>query len=153
MLSEWMEDKNLEWYLLNEPLHDELQEYTRQLLHLYSKHEVLYKYDDDYRTFQWVNCNDADRSIFSFIRKSPENYDEALLFICNFTPVERKDYRIGVPKQRMYRMVLDSDAKVFGGNAEETKQAEYIAEPVACNGQDYSFEYCLPAYGAAVFEY
>lgn len=71
-LSEWSEDKNLEWYLLNEPLHKEMQDYVAGLLKIYKSNKPLYAYDNNqnnYDSFQWINCDDADRSIFSFIRK------------------------------------------------------------------------------------
>lgn len=122
MISEWMEDKALEWYLLNEPLHDELQEYVRELLHVYKKYPVLHKYDDDYRSFQWVNCDDADRSIFSFIRRNPEDYKNALLFICNFTPVDRGDYCVGVPVKGMYRRILSNFSTINEEDSAESAQ-------------------------------
>ncbi len=106
MISEWMEDKSIEWYLLNEPLHEELKEYMRRLLHIYKRYAVLYKYENDYRSFQWINCDDCDRSIFSFIRKNPDNYRGAIMFICNFTPVDRPDYCVGVPVEGAYKRIL-----------------------------------------------
>ncbi len=106
MINEWMEDKNLEWYLLDEPLHDELQEYVKNLLHIYKKYPVLYKYDDDYRSFEWINCDDVDRSIYSFYRKDPKSYKGAVMFICNFTPMDREDYCLGVPVRGTYTRLL-----------------------------------------------
>lgn len=126
MLSEWMEDKNLEWHLLNEPLHDELQEYTKELLHIYKKYDVLYKYDDDYRSFQWVNCDDADRSIFSFIRRNPKDYKGALLFICNFTPVDRPDYCVGVPVPGTYKRRLSNFSTIDENDTVEGAQVKKI---------------------------
>ena len=126
MLSEWMEDKNLEWYLLNEPLHDELQEYTKQLLHIYKKYEVLHKYDDHHESFQWVNCDDADRSIFSFIRKNPDDYKGAVLFICNFTPVDRADYCVGVPNKGIYKRILTNFSTVTEEDTMETAELKHI---------------------------
>lgn len=117
-LSEWSEDKSLEWYLLNEPLHAELKEYVSKLLKIYKKNKPLYAYDNrdnNYESFQWINCDDADRSIFSFIRKNPDNYNNALIFICNFTPVDRPDYCLGAPVDGSYKEMLSS----FSYTAEE----------------------------------
>lgn len=122
MINEWMEDKSIEWYLLDEPLHDELQEYVRELLHIYKKYPVLYKYDDDYRSFEWINCDDADRSIYSFYRKNPDNYKGAIMFICNFTPVDREDYCLGVPVNGTYTRLLTNYSTITEeDNAESAK--------------------------------
>ena len=108
---EWQEGNNLEWYLLNEPLHKEMQQYVSELLKLYKGNESLYAYDNrdnNYDSFEWINCDDSDRSIFSFIRKNPGDYSDALIFICNFTPVDREDYCVGVPEDGTYKVVVDS---------------------------------------------
>lgn len=165
MLSEWMEDKNLEWYLLNEPLHDELQEYVRELLHIYKKQPVLHKYDDDYRSFQWINCNDADRSIFSFIRKNPDDYEGALLFICNFTPVDREDYCVGVPVKGTYKRLLSNFSTINEeDNAEsaEVKRIEmaltednvkYKAVEDECDGLPYRLNIHLRSFEAMIIKF
>ena len=107
-IREWSEARELDWYLLQEPLHKEMQEYVKKLLHLYRKCPALYENDQSYEGFEWVNVNDADRSIFSFIRKMPGTWKGAYLFICNFTPMERPDYCVGVPKEGYYREVISS---------------------------------------------
>ncbi len=127
-LSEWAENKDLEWYLLNEPLHAELKDYVSDLLNLYKKNPVLHKYDNDGRSFNWINCDDADRSIFSFIRKAPENYKGALLFICNFTPIERADYCVGVPVKGTYKTVLSSYSDVVEADDMEAAKAKWDAK-------------------------
>jgi len=149
---EWSENRALDWELLEMQPHLELKEFVKSLLHIYRKYPALYEGDYERKGFKWMNADDCDRSIYSFVRKA-SGKDKNLLFICNFTPAARPDYRIGVPKQRTYKLILDSEAGVFGGNADEDKKTDYIAEPVTCDGQEYSFEYALPAYGAAVFEY
>ena len=126
MINEWMEDKSLEWYLLNEPLHDELWHYTRSLLHIYKRYPVLHKYDDNHLSFQWVNCDDCDRSIFSFIRKNPENYRGALLFICNFTPMDRSDYCVGVPVKGTYRRILSNFSTINENDTVESAEIKKI---------------------------
>lgn len=122
MLHEWSEAKEIDWFLLKEPLHLEMQEYVKSLLKIYRRYPVLYAYDTDSRNFQWVNANDADRSIFSFIRKNPFDYKGALLFICNFTPIERKDYCVGVPKAGMYKQILSS----YSVTTEKDTMEDYI---------------------------
>ena len=94
---EWDEKVSLDWYLTKEPFHADLQNYVKGLLTLYHKYPALYRLDEEYDGFQWINANDGDRSIFSFIRRD-ETQKKNLLFICNFTPVDRDDYRVGVPR-------------------------------------------------------
>ena len=150
-LQEWSEARELDWYLLEQDQHRELQAFVKALLHLYQKHPALYELDTHPDGFQWINANDGYRSIFSFMR-----FDKArkknLLFVCNFTPVERPDYRVGVPKKKQYKLVLDSDAAEFGGSGVE-KPTVYKAEAGECDGQPYSIAYPLPGYGVAVFEF
>ena len=95
---EWDEKAALDWHLLGEEKHLELQSYVKDLLHLYRKYPALYRLDNDWDGFQWINANDGDRSIFSFIRRDKTG-KKNLLFIINFTPVSRPDYCIGVPKK------------------------------------------------------
>lgn len=94
---EWDEKVALDWHLADEDSHRKLQEYVRDLLHIYKKYPCLYRLDNDWNGFEWVNANDGDRSIFSFIRRD-ETGKKNLLFVINFTPVARPDYRVGVPK-------------------------------------------------------
>ena len=150
-LQEWSEARELEWYLLGEEKHQQLQSYVKALLHLYRKTPAMYEQDTLPAGFQWINANDGYRSIFSFVRYSKKG-KRNLLFVCNFTPVEREDYRVGVPKKKQYRLVLDSDAAEFGGSGGE-KALVYKAEKSECDGLPYSFGYHLPPYGVAVFEF
>ena len=93
---EWSEERELDWYLLENPEHKKIQNWVKELLHLYRKNRCLYELDSSWEGFEWINANDADRSIFSFIRKSKDGKNN-MLFVINFTPVERPDYRVGVP--------------------------------------------------------
>ena len=133
-LSEWSENKNLEWYLLNEPLHKEVQEYVAGLLKIYKENKMLYAYDNNqnnYDSFRWINCDDADRSIFSFIRKDPDSYSDSLIFICNFTPMQREDYCLGVPLSGKYKVIADSfSATTEEDNFETAKAKKDAAEVV-----------------------
>ena len=150
-LREWSEARELDWYLLEEPEHQYLQAFTRDLLKLYKKNKAMYEQDTVGYGFEWVNANDGYRSIFSFIRHSKNN-KKNLLFVCNFTPMEWADYRVGVPRRKQYKLILNSDEKQYGGKGEE-RPLIYKAVKQECDGRPYSFPYKLPPYGVAVFEF
>ena len=132
-LREWSEERELDWYLLAEEPHQQIQNWYRDLLHLYRHNKALYELDTDPAGFEWINKDDTFRSIFSFVRHSRDN-KKNLLFVCNFTPMERPDYRVGVPRRKQLKLVLDSDDPKYGG-------------------QKYSIAYPLQPYGVAVFEF
>ena len=150
-LQEWSEERELDWYLLAEEPHQQLQAFTKDLLHLYRKKKALYECDCSWEGFEWVNADDADRSIYSFIRHSKDK-KKNLLFVCNFTPVARPDYRVGVPRRIQYKLILNSDEKKYGGEGKE-RELIYKAKKQECDNRPYSFAYDLPAYGVAVFEF
>ena len=149
-LREWSEERELDWFLLAEPEHQAIQNWYRDLLHLYKKNKAMYEMDSDPSGFQWINADDCFRSIYSFMRHSKDG-KKNLLFVCNFTPMERPDYRVGVPRRKQLKLILNSDDAKYGGKGEERP---LIYKPVKqeCDGQKYSFAYPLPAYGVAVFE-
>ena len=148
---EWSEERELDWYLLSEEKHQRLQNYVKALLHLYKKTPALYSADTQACGFEWINADDDVRSIFSFVRHSKDGKSN-LLFVINFTPIARPDFRIGVPKCKQYRLILNSDASEFGGSGKE-KPEIYRAVKKGCDGKSYSFAYELPAYGVAVFTF
>ena len=150
-LQEWSEARELDWYLLGEERHRQIQAYVKALLHLYKSRPALYEQDTQPEGFRWINPNDADRSIFSFMRFA-KNGRRSLLFVCNFTPMARPDYRVGVPRRKQYKLVLDSDAAIYGGSGQE-KPLIYKAVKGECDGQPYSISYPLAPYGVAVFEF
>ena len=148
---EWSEARELDWYLLENPNHQKISKWMKELLHIYKRNRCLYELDSSWEGFEWINANDADRSIFSFIRKSKDGKNN-LLFVINFTPVERPDYRVGVPKKKTYKLILNSeDPKFFG--SDENREVSYKAVKSECDGRPYSFSYPLPGYGVAVFKY
>ncbi|MBP5384083.1 MAG: 1,4-alpha-glucan branching protein GlgB, partial [Lachnospiraceae bacterium] len=147
--AEWDEKKELDWALLEDNLHAGLQNYVRELLHLYTKYPCLYEIDRDPKGFMWINANDTYKSIYSFVRYG-ENRKNNLLFVMNFTPIVRDDYRVGVPELKKYKLLLNSDEERFGGNG-AVRDEWYVAEETPWDTQDYSIAYPLPAYGAAVF--
>ena len=150
-LQEWSEERELDWYLLENPNHANMQKWVKALLHIYQKNPAMYELDSSWGGFEWVNANDAEHSIFSFIRKSKDGKNN-LLFVCNFTPMEWKDYRVGVPRKKTYKLILDSDSEEFGGNGKKRPLA-YKAMAKECDGRKFSFAYPLSPYGVAVFRF
>lgn len=150
-LREWSEERELDWYLMEEPRHRQLNEYFRELLHIYRKYPAMYEQDSDWNGFEWINADDADRSIYSFVRKS-KNGKNSLLFVYNMTPVARDDYRVGVPKKGTYHLLLNSnEARFAGTEADKSRPASYKAVKSECDGREYSISYPLPPFGVAVF--
>ena len=150
---EWSEARELDWYLLGEEKHQQMQGWVKELLHIYKKHPCLYSLDRSYDGFQWINADDADRSIFSFVRYD-ETKKKSLLFVMNFTPMVREDYRVGVPRKKQYKLILNSHDEKFGGNdIVENRETVYKSAKGECDKQPFSFSYPLPPYGVAVFEF
>ena len=143
-LREWSEERELDWFLLGEEKHRDLKDFVQTLLKMYRKYPALYGTDTDPSGFEWINADDGDRSIYSFVRKSPTKRNN-LLVVCTFTPVERPDYRVGVPKKKQYTLVLDENG--------QTAKKVFKAEKQDCDNRPFSFAYPLPAYGVAVFQY
>ena len=150
-LQEWSEARELDWFLLAEDWHRQLQEFTKDLLHLYKKNKAMYELDCSPEGFEWVNADDAERSIYSFIRHSKDG-KKNLLFVCNSTPMERAEYRVGVPRRKQYKLILDSDEKKYGGEG-KVRPEIYKSVKKECDGRPFSFAYDLPPYGVAVFEF
>lgn len=148
---EWSEERELDWFLLEQPEHRMVQEFMQSLLGLYHKYPALYSHDHDWEGFEWINSTDGDRSILSFIRKSPTKRNN-MLVVLNFTPVDRPDYRVGVPKKKKYTKLLSSACEQFGseGLCEET---EFMAVKQECDSRAYSFAYPLKGYEAVIFKY
>lgn len=112
---EWSETRSLDWHLLDHEPHQRLQRWVRDLNHLYKSEPALYEHDFDPRGFRWIEANDADQSIFSYLRfaDDPQNF---LVILCNFTPIPRHHYRIGVPELTTYDELLNSDSQIYGGS-------------------------------------
>ena len=143
-LREWSEEREIDWFLLGEDNHRDLKSYVHQLLELYRKYPALYAMDNDPEGFEWINPEDGNRSIFSFVRKSPTKRNN-LLFVCNFTPVARPDYRVGVPKKKQYKLIFTEKGMC--------EPQVFKAEKINADNRDYSIGYELPPYGVAVFQY
>ena len=143
-LREWSEERELDWFLLGEEKHRDLKDFVKTLLKMYRKYPALYGMDTDPSGFEWINADDGDRSIYSFVRKSPTGRNN-LLVVCNFTPMDRPDYRVGVPKKKQYTQLLDENGM--------TAKKVFKAEKQECDNRPFSFTYPLPAYGVAIFQY
>ena len=150
-LREWSEKRELDWYLLAEKEHQQMQSWVRDLLHLYRRRKAFYEQDNTWEGFEWINADDRDRSIYSFVRHA-KGGRQNLLFVISFTPVAREDYRVGVPKRKQYRLILNSDEEKYSGTGKK-RPTVYKAEKSECDGRPYSFAYPLPAYGVAIFEF
>ena len=146
---EWSEARELDWFLLAERNNAGMKDYVKELLQIYRKYPAMYQLDDSWDGFEWMNADDKDNSVFSFVRKSAEGTN-SLLFVMNMTPIKREGYRVPVPKKKKYKLLLNSDEERFGGWGNELS-AEVTAEKISCNYHDYSIELDLPPYGAAVY--
>jgi len=148
-LQEWSEEREIDWFLLGEDKHRQLKDFVSKLLQIYKKYPAAYARDKDPEGFQWINADDGERSIFSFVRISPTGRNN-LLFVCNYTPIERKDYRVGVPKKKKYKLLLNSADPDYGGGYPIVK-TEYQAAAKPWDNQKYSIGYKLPPLSVTVF--
>nr|WP_245732197.1 1,4-alpha-glucan branching protein GlgB [Propionispora vibrioides] len=139
---EWRDRHSLDWHLLEHDKHRQLQDYVRDLNHLYQTEKALWEIDFKWNGFQWIDCNDASQSVISFIRrgKDPEDF---LIIVCNFTPVVREDYRIGVPEAGSYREIFNSDREGYGGSGQQNP-ANMEAQAIAWHNQPYSLALRIP---------
>ncbi len=147
---EWSEERELDWFLLQEPLNKGMQEYVKELLNLYRKNPAMYEVDRDWSGFEWVNCDDCDRSIYSFMRKSKDG-KKKLLFVLNMTPIMRENFEVGVPTKKKCKLVLNSDEVRFGGNGNEIP-ANITPTEEECDNLPYRIKFNLAPFSAAVFE-
>ena len=147
---EWSEARELDWFLLSEPLNRGMQEYVRELLLLYRKNKDMYEIDNDWGGFEWINCDDADRSTYSFIRKSADGRKK-LLFVLNMTPIMREEYAVGVPTSKKVKLLLNSDDERFGGNGHSIPES-ISPKPYKCDNRDYTLNFDLPPFSAVIFE-
>ena len=146
---EWSEERELDWYLLENHLNRGMSDYMKELLNIYNKYPAMYELDNNWDGFEWMNADDKDRSIYSYVRRA-KNKKNNILVVLNMTPMRREDLWIGVPKRGKYKLLLNSDEERFGGNNGEIEKV-LTAVKGECDNKDYHIEFTLPAYGAAVF--
>ena len=147
---EWSEARSLDWYLLEDSNHAGLQAFVKALNALYCSEPALYEDDNSWAGFKWIDFRDAQRSILSFARIAPSK-QETVLVACNFTPVVREGYRLGVPEPGVYRELLNSDAAVFGGS-NVLNEGDFSSEAIPWHDQPYSILITLPPLGATFFK-
>jgi 1,4-alpha-glucan branching enzyme len=148
--SEWNHDSSVDWHLLESPLHSALARWVRDLNTLYRGQPALHELDFDAGGFAWVDCKDIQRSVVSFLRRG-RNPEDQLLFVCNFTPTVRQNYRVGVPREGFWKEVLNSDAPLYGGSGQGNFGGlEAVALPI--HGQPYSLNMTLPSLGIVVYQ-
>lgn len=147
---EWNFDKSLDWHLAKFRQHGRLQKYVQDLNRLYSAEPALYEVDYAWQGFEWIDLHDADNSIISFVRWSKAPGDH-IVIACNFTPVPRTAYRIGVPESCYYREILNSDSEDYGGS-NVGNQGGARADAVAWHGQPCSMEITLPPLAVVYFK-
>jgi len=147
---EWVHDSSLDWDLLDYPLHAGLQRWVEDLNRLYRSEPALHELDCDPAGFEWIDCNDADSSVLSLIRKAKSS-SAVMLVLCNFTPVPRYSYRVGTPRGGQWQEILNSDAARYGGsNMGNLGGAE--TAPIGLHGRPYSLTLTLPPLSVSFFK-
>jgi 1,4-alpha-glucan branching enzyme len=147
---EWNHDGEIDWDQLNDPLHGGLQRLVTDLNRIYGAEPALHATDCEAWGFQWVIGDDADNSVFAYLRKGPDG--STLLIVLNMTPVVRRDYRVGAPKPGTWREILNSDADLYGGGGVGNFSAA-DTEAVGAHGYDHSLSLSLPPLGGLIFKY
>ncbi|HEX5411604.1 MAG TPA: 1,4-alpha-glucan branching protein GlgB [Terriglobia bacterium] len=149
-VKEWNHDESLEWHVLQHPNHSGLQKWVEDLNHVYRREPALYEIDSDPAGFEWIDCSDSDQSVLTFMRRG-KSTDDAILVACNFTPVPRTNYRIGVPRGGYWQEIANSDAgKYWGGNWGNLGGVE--ASPASHHGRPWSISAVLPALSILFFK-
>jgi 1,4-alpha-glucan branching enzyme len=147
--SEWYSGTSLDWHLLEHPSHRGLQLFVRDLNDLYRRERAVHQVDFSHEGFEWIDFGDFDNSVVSFVRRA-KNRGDFVLFVFNFTPVPRYDYRIGVPRPGFYREILNSDAAVYWGS-NVGNYGGVQSEDAWCHGRFHSIRVNLPPLGALAF--
>lgn len=145
---EWDEKKGLDWMLLDYDKHRQMQSYVRDLNHFYLDHPALWQNDTDWQGFQWISCDDWQQSVISFRRIDAKGKE--VIVVCNFCPVLRENYSIGVPKAGTYVPVLSSDDVKYGGSGAELAPSK--AKKEEQHGLPYSVELTLPPMSTVYYE-
>lgn len=147
---EWREAEGLEWKLLKYPIHDSMKRYVRDINHLYKNEKALWQQDIVPEGFSWIDPNNADQSIVSYVRYSKDE-DDFIVVVCNFTPVRYSNYRIGIPRIRDYKEIFNSDRDIYGGsNILNEGIIKPLLEPK--HGRSFSMEINIPPLSTIMFK-
>jgi len=147
---EWNHDESLEWHLLAYRAHEGLQAWVRDLNRVYRKEPALYEQDFQAEGFEWIDCNDSQQNVLSMIRKGPSKGD-LVAVACNFSPVPRPAYRIGVPQPGFWREILNSDSETYGGSG-QGNLGGVPSESLPSHGYPFSLQVVLPPLSAVYFK-
>ena len=147
---EFSESGEIDWKLLDFDAHTILRDYVKALNHLYKKEPALYELDNNAEGFEWINANAANESIVSFLRKTTRKED-TLLVVCNFTPVSRDKYKVGVPYAGSYKEIFCSDNEKFGGDGSKNNTVR-ASKKSACDGRSYSITIGLAPLSMSIFK-
>ena len=148
--NEWYHEESLHWYLLDYPLHASLQRWVEDLNKLYRNERALHQLDFHPAGFEWVDSNDSQNSVLSFMRQG-RSPDDTVLIVCNFTPVPRYNYRVGIPRGGYWLEILNSDAEEYGGSG-HGNLGGMEASPIPFHGRPYSLNLTLPPLGVTFFK-
>ncbi|HEY5583535.1 MAG TPA: 1,4-alpha-glucan branching protein GlgB [Ruminiclostridium sp.] len=147
---EWNEYKGLDWHLLDFEMHKKMQTFVRDLNKLYTSEKALYQLDFSYNGFEWIDCNDNEHSVISFMRKGTD-YDDILIFVCNFTPAVNEGYCIGAPFDLDYQLVLNSNYEKYGGYDIDAENVIYKVEQEPLHGRPCRLRLNIPPLSVMVF--
>ncbi|MBI5640635.1 MAG: 1,4-alpha-glucan branching enzyme, partial [Nitrospirae bacterium] len=147
---EWKHDNSLDWHLLKQQPNQQLQKYVQDINMIYLSEPALYEIDFDYQGYEWIDFHDADSSVVSFLRrgKDPDDY---IVVVCNFTPVPRYQYRIGVPERCFYREILNSDSREYWGS-NVGNAGGVCSDVIPCHGKPCSLEIVIPPLSVLYFK-
>ena len=148
---EWSEARELDWFLLKEPFNKGMKDYMSALLNIYKKSPCLYEIDNDWLGFEWMNADDTERSIYSFVRRTKDG-KQHMLFVINMTPVAYPKYKVGVPMNTQYKSLLNSDDKKFGGNGNKMPKT-IKAKKGLCDNRDQYIAFPLPPLTAVIYTF
>jgi 1,4-alpha-glucan branching enzyme len=148
---EWMHDESLEWHVLQFWQHSGMQNWVKDVNRVYKNEKALFEDDNSWSGFEWVDCNDTDNSVLSFLRKSPST-GEVILCVLNFNPVPKHNYKVGVIKGGQWQELLNSDSSVyFGSNMGNLGKVE--AYEYSTHAKPYTIEVTLPPLSAVYFKH
>ena len=146
---EWDSTRVLDWYVLEYPCHQGIQRLVKNLNQLYKDLPALHQYDFEWRGFEWIDCNDADNSVLSFIRRSDEQF---VIVVVNLTPQPHHGYRIGVPEAGVYREIFNSDSEFYGGSNMGNGGGAVVADELSWMNQPFSLSLTLPPLAAVILQ-